>query len=88
MRAFLFVLTILVLLGIIVVSGDCTKCGAIGGLAAALMGLLPFRKRFCPVCGTRKPPVPDMKSFSDWWYKHWYCPVCGTHLTRGGKRID
>lgn len=60
MRAFSFVLMTLVLLGIIVVSEDCTKCGAIGGLAAALTGLLPFRTGGTNI-GTVPPAAPTSR---------------------------
>lgn len=87
MRALLFLLTMLFFAGIIVVTGDCLKYGALPGILTGLVLVIFQPKRYCPKCAKRKPPLPDLKSFADWWYLRWYCPYCGAHVSKEGKLL-
>lgn len=87
MRAAVFVLLILFFLAVIIVTGDCTRFGAIGGLFVAVTGLFFRRKTLCPKCGKTMPPCPDAKSLSDWWKGDGSCPSCGAHVSHKGRLL-
>jgi ribosomal protein S27AE len=87
MRAFLFLLMMLLCAGSILITGECLKFGALSGIITGLAVILFRPKNYCPKCGKRMPPLPDPNKVSDWWKGRWICPRCGAYVSKDERLI-